>query len=171
MLAQTAVLNTGALEDFTVWWISHQIESAKTAVESMSAALESISAAALESISAESGRAVCAMDEAQRMSDSVEDVSQLKAVSAYALFAVAELLVLSCSRGLDVHLQGCGIPQSLQQRLAAACGRDVKFIDDNDLLSKLGKAKYHIFTPGRKKAGRPKKGQPASFVALVAESA
>ena len=63
-LAQTAVLNTGALEhDFTVWWISHQIESAKTAVESISAALESISAAALESISAEAGHAMCAMDE------------------------------------------------------------------------------------------------------------
>ena len=162
MLAQTAVLNTGALEDFTVWWISHQIESAKTAVESMSAALESISAAALESISAESGRAVCAMDEAQRMCDSVEDISQLKVVIATALFAVAELLVLCCSRGLDVHLQGKSIPKSLQKGLAAACGRGETFKHDNDLLSKLGKAKYEIFTPGRKKANAPKKGQPAS---------
>ena len=173
MLAHTALLNTGAIEyDFTVWWISLKTESAKTAVESISAVLQSISAAPLESICAESGLAVCAMDEAQRMSDSVEDlqdVSQLKVVFANAMFAVAELSVLCCCRGLDVDMQPNGIPKSLRMRLAAACGRDENFVDDYTLLSKLGKAKYEVFTPGRRRGNGPR--NVFKKKALVAESA
>ena len=116
---------------------------------------------------------------ATQLPNQLQAVSQLSVVIATALFAAAELLVLCCSRGLDVYMQGKGIPKSLRVRLAAACGRGVK--DDNDLWSKLGKAKYEIFTPGRKKKAKaPKKRQPSvrsaaasqlSFVALVAESA
>ena len=148
--ARQQVLNSGALEVFTVWWISHQIERARTA-------LESISAAFLESISAEAGHAMCAMQEANRMCISIAHElqvdSQLSVVITAAVSAAAELLVICCSLGLDDCMQAKGMPNSLQVRLAAACGRCVHD-GDKDFWSKLGKAKYEVFTPGRKWGGR-----------------
>jgi len=57
-----------------------------------------------------------------------------------------DIAVLACSRGIDQSLlQGKGIPEVLLARLQAAFGHALQ---DDGLWSRLGNAKYHIFTQG-----------------------
>ena len=65
---------------------------------------------------------------------------------------VQDLLVLLCSRFLNpAELRHKGISDNLRERLSSACQRDVSA--DLDLWSRLGNAKFKLFTP-RAKFGR-----------------
>ena len=96
-------------------------------------------------------QAVGKIEEARRMCRP-EEGSELSDAFMKAQCAASELLILCCGRALELEeLMGRGIPKSLRDRLNAACGCSV----DQDKLfwSKLGKAKYHVYTPGKQWGG------------------
>ena len=55
-------------------------------------------------------------------------------------------------------LEKKGIPSSLRRRLIEAFGQDVS--QDSDRYGKLGKAKWHVFTPNARFSERPKRTPP-----------
>ena len=62
---------------------------------------------------------------------------------------VQDILILACCLTLDeAELQNPGIPRSLREKLSAACHKN--FGKEDKLWSRLGNAKYQLFTPGRK---------------------
>ena len=62
---------------------------------------------------------------------------------------------------------GWDIPKSLRDRLNAACGCRV----DKDKLfwTKLGKAKYHVYTPGKQWGGKKRHSGADGTVAMAAQ--
>lgn len=57
-----------------------------------------------------------------------------------------DVLMLACARFMDeAALKDKGIPLEVRERLNKACQKDV--LIDHDLWSRLGNAKYHLFTP------------------------
>lgn len=76
-----------------------------------------------------------------------------------ALQDTQDVLILACSRFLDPEsLQKKGIPLSLRKKVCEACDEDV--VADNGFWSRLGCAKYHLFTHGVRFSNRkPKKNR------------
>mmetsp|Transcript_31493 Transcript_31493/g.104373 ORF Transcript_31493/g.104373 Transcript_31493/m.104373 type:complete len:771 (-) Transcript_31493:79-2391(-) len=61
-----------------------------------------------------------------------------------------DVLMLACTRFMDkAALEDKGIPLEVRERLNEACQKDV-LLDHSDLWSRLGNAKYHLFTHGKK---------------------
>ena len=80
--------------------------------------------------------------------------------SAYLIEQQAlEVIIRSCSVGISPRsLEQRGICKQLRERLSTALGRDIE--DDHELLTRLGKAKYHTLTPGarfREQKRKPKR--------------
>ena len=64
-----------------------------------------------------------------------------------------ELLVVVCARPLPIEaLHAKGITPSLKKRLNAALGFELSLKEHQDVSSRVGKAKWHMFTP--EKVGR-----------------
>jgi len=60
-----------------------------------------------------------------------------------------DTLILLCSRGLDKKImRGRGMPQQLVSRICAAFATAAGAMPDEALWSKLGNAKFHVFTKG-----------------------
>ena len=84
--------------------------------------------------------------------------------------ASTELLVLCCSRPLDADdLSRKGILESLRNRLSAACGCDLRDDQHQHLWSRLGKAKYHVFTPGKQWGGKKRHSAADGTAAMAAQ--
>jgi len=67
---------------------------------------------------------------------------------------VQDVALLACSRFISQRsLQVKGIPPELLKRLEAAFGTAA--LQDDDLWSRLGNSKYHLFTPEKKFGERP----------------
>ena len=84
--------------------------------------------------------------------------------------ASTELLVLCCSRPLDADdLSRKGILESLRNRLSAACGCDLRDDQHQHFWSRLGKAKYHVFTPGKQWGGKKRHSAADGTAAMAAQ--
>ena len=166
MLAQNDMQEKSGKDTFSVYWTAYNLEKAQTALKCMRAQVE-ISASPTSTCSAlerQAGLAVCALDAAKRMciADSFHGGgAQLSMTITVAHMAACELLVMSCSRELYPTLRSKGMPDTLKLRLDQACGLDL-LVEATDLWSRLGKAKYEVFTPATKWGGKKRRSQAQS---------
>ena len=102
----------------------------------------------------QAARAVSSIERSRQMLW-LEENSEMSGAFTQAQVGACELLVLCCGRALEIEeLRGKGMGK-LTLRLCAACG----FMVDQSakFWSKLGKAKYHVYTPGKTWSGAKKR--------------
>ena len=74
-------------------------------------------------------------------------------------FHSTELLVVCCARALTIDdLSRKGLSENLRVRITAACGLNLRDVQNQGFLSRLGKAKYHVFSPGQQWGGKKRRG-------------
>ena len=111
----------------------------------------------------QAAKAVLSIDEAVRTccarpmpctSCGTPEIHLMSTEITVAQVGATELLIMSCGRGMPslAHLQCKGMPELLRQRLSAAWGSDV--CENNAVFARLGKAKWHVYTPGKKWGGK-----------------
>ena len=81
-----------------------------------------------------------------RPTDSAAKLKELLAGGQAAM----EDLIIRCSVGIPIEvLQHKGLGMELRRRLSIALGVDLWSHETGRLVSRLGKAKYHLYTPGQ----------------------
>ena len=87
----------------------------------------------------------------QGSADAQQQTGQMLALRAVA----HELLVVCCARALPIEtLRTRFVPDRLRERLDEACGFNLSLEQHSHLKSRLGKAKYHVFTPEKQWGGK-----------------
>ena len=154
-LAVSAVLKTGAHEDFSfalgaLGAISPLLR-AIAALEWISDAmeLEERTPPECSPLEQQAAQVLSSLEEAARLLRSYAafaEVPHLLSEISLAQMSAAELLILCCARPMEFStLRAKGMPFELRDRLCTACGVDLR--TDERLWSRIGKAKYEVFSP------------------------
>ena len=156
--AVSTVLKSGAHEDFS--FVSDALRAlppllrAIAALEWMSDAVELEERTPLDCspLERQAAQVFGSLEEAARLLRAYQDfteVPHLLSEIAQAQISAAELLVLCCAHPMKFStLQARGVPIELPERLCAACGVDLTA--DANLWSRVGQAKYKVYTPGKR---------------------
>ena len=127
--------------------------------------VEKLAALALRSCE-DAGAALAARP--QGSAEATEQAGQMLALRS----VTHELLVGVCARALPIEaLRAKGISPSLRERLNAACGFDLGLQQHQELNSRVGKAKYHLFTPNKQWGGKKRQTASRAGVTIPAGTA